>query len=414
MKNDAGAINCRENIRRVLYLGVSLFFILELSSLSFSARADLKSWTLTPEIVTVGSVSDRVLWNLRPGLGFSWQSTLLESDSISLHFEGKARVDTQTKFVSTDEKYDYKIDKSYVQIQGSRTSFSLGLQKYTWGDSAFFDGVDVLNPRDLTEPLYTDDNQAKISVPSANLQYLGDNTVFQTVLNLKTLRSPLEDQFENIPVRRPAERAWLHDLEWGCKAGGLLKNGLDINGYLISHIERVPQFYFSQFELRVNEPRVFSLGLTATQSVGDFVFRSEFALHSNRALPDQGALRSSTADQSVFHATLDLTSFKNLLTTFEFWGEHWFADSTPRFKPNSSLLGVRTQKPFWNGRFEPSAGYLFSSEFSESWAFTKMQLRLYSSLQVSLEAHWAETSTGRVLARRGLKNLIRSAISFQF
>ncbi|MEN9809251.1 MAG: hypothetical protein RLZZ488_818 [Pseudomonadota bacterium] len=395
------------------------FFVFVALCVSIRAHADLKSWSVIPELTSVGDFEDKYLLNLRPTIGFKWQSEVSFFKDISVSVEARLRADTQSEFVSTGKSYEFKGDHAYLQWQGNRASVGLGLQKYTWGDSAFFDGVDFLNPRDLTEPLYSDDEQTKIAVPSVNLQYLGDNTVFQTVVTLKASRSPFERSFNGISVEKPADRRWIADSEFGLKAGGLLKNGWDINGYLLSYFERVPQFYLSGspqtgFAFKVNEPRVFSMGLSATQSAGDFVFRSEFALHSNRALPDQGAMLRSRSDQAVFHATLDATAFSDLLTTFEFWREHWFSKKSTNFLPDSMLGGLRTQKSFWNGRFEPAAGVLLSPDRKERWSYVRAQLKPYDSLQLSAELHWAQTSTGRVLARRGLRNLIRSSISFQF
>ena len=383
------------------------------------ARADLKSWTLKPEVVSVGSVSDRVLWNFRPGLGLKWKDSFWGSDQFSFAAAARFRGDVQANFVSTQRPYEFKIDESYLQWQGNRASAALGWQKYTWGDSAFFDGVDFLNPRDLSEPLYDDDDAIKIPVPSVNFQYLGDNTIFQTVLTLKAERTPVDRDIQGIGIKTPAERGWLSAIEVGGKAGGLLKSGWDLNGYILSHFERVPQFVtvlkpFTEAELELSEPRVFTLGLTATQSVGDFVFRGEFAQHSNRAVPDQGAIERKIASQAVFHATVDATAFTNIVTTFEVWREWWSAKSNARFRGDSALLGIRLQKPFWDGRLEPSAGYLASPDRAESWGFVKLDVKTFESSQISIEGHWAKTSTGRVLARRGLKNLIRSSVSYQF
>jgi hypothetical protein len=111
---------------------------------------------------------------------------------------------------------------------------------------------------------------------------------------------------------------------------------------------------------------------------------------------------------------MDATAFKNIVTTFEVWREWWSVKSNARFRGESALLGIRFQKPFWNGRLEPSAGYLASPEGAETWGFVKLDVKAFESSQISVEGHWAKTSTGRVLARRGLKNLIRSSVSYQF
>jgi hypothetical protein len=398
---------------------------------SLSAEADLKTWTLTPEVVTAGSIPDRVLWNLRAGISGQWESAFFDSDSFTFHLDAKLRADKQERFVSTDEYYEFRVNKAYLQWQGNRASFSLGLQRYTWGDSAFFDGVDFVNPRDLTEPLYADDESVKLPVPSVNLQYLGANTIFQTILTLKPARTPVAATFNGIDLQEPVRRVWFSDPELALKAGGLLKNGWDINGYLLSYFERVPQPVLvvadaakvadpsgrpaqPSMKIRLNEPRVFTLGITATQSAGDFVFRTEAALHSGRALPDVPSQVSAVSDQFVFHGSTDVTLFKNMVTTFELWTEHWFAKSGPNFDPDSQLMGIRMMKPFFEGQLEPSAGGLLAADAGESWSFLKLTLKVFDGLQLGAEAHWVETSTGRVLARRRLKNLIRSSLSYQF
>ena len=407
--------------------------VLLFANLFFTAQAvaDLKTWTLTPEITTAGSAHDRVLWNFRPAVNAQWETALFERDDLSFHFDGKLRADTQQKFVSTGQKYEFRVNKAYLQWQGNKAGISLGMQRLTWGDSAFLDGVDMINPRDLTEPLYADDETVKLAVPAVNLQYLGENTIFQIVLTLKAVRSPVRDNLNGTVIVRPKQRKWFNDLELAFKAGGLLKNGWDVNGYLLSHFERLPQPVLSvsgspsgtagsaapqtpSISFRLNEPRVFTLGLTGTQSSGDFVFRAEGAIHFDRALPDISSRVAAQSEQFVVHWTTDYTFAEDVITTFEIWDERWTSRRTSSFYPEATMLGVRIMKPFFERQFEPSAGVLVSADGREAWSFLKLNLKFFESAQASAEAHWAKTSTGRVLARRGLKNLIRSSVSWTF
>jgi hypothetical protein len=154
--------------------------------------------------------------------------------------------------------------------------------------------------------------------------------------------------------------------------------------------------------------------VTATQSVDVFVFRAEAALHVGRAVPDISLRTVTEGSQLVLHGTSDFTMFEDMVTTFEVWNEGWSAKKSPTFDDKSLLFGFRTMKTFFKGEFEPSAGFMISDDGYESWSFLKVNFKFLESALLSAEAHWAKTSTGRVLARRSLKNLVRSSLSFQF
>lgn len=383
-----------------------------------SARADLHAWGGSAEILSIGSISDRVLWNLRPGLNLNWEPSLSASQNFKLAFEGRVRFDTQSKFLSSGTYFDHRIDRALAQWTGDQASFALGWQKFTWGDSAFWDGVDVLNPRDLNESPYTDDELLKIATPSFSAQYLGGNTVFQAVLTFDTVRSTFPDELDALKVNKPLIHRGPESLEFGLKAGGLLKQGWDINGYLSSHIERVPQYVLVPSDavpsLRLHEPRVFTLGLTATQSVGDFVFRSELALHSNRAVPDMGSTTALTAEQLVFRATGDFAVWSDMMITGEIWSENWTSPSTERFKNTNVLLGLRVRKPLLTSSLESNLSFLSSDDGEEWLASGGVSWKLLGDLLWNVDVYFVQLSKGHALARRNFKDLIRSNINYQF
>jgi len=387
-------------------------------AISRKAYAEIRNGSLQSEIQSVASPKDRILWNLRPGVAGRWEPGLPWSSELSLGLEGRVRYDTQSEFVASQTKWDTRLDRASLQWQGSSAGVVVGWQKYTWGDSAFFDGVDVINPRDLTEPLYTDDELLKIAIPSVNFNDLANNTVFQVVVVGKPERTPVREEINGVPFETPAARKWFSQMEIALKAGGLLKSGWDINGYIASHYERIPQAVLIPSEkgvmLRLVEPRVFTLGLTATQSVADVVLRAEIATHLNRALPDIPSSVERYSDQLMAHATADFTLLSDLVLTGELWAEHWSSADTATFKNTSLLLGGRAQKPFWSGRVQPSAALLFAPDGMESWFTASVQVSAFEGWQFNLEAYWAQTSTGRVLARRQLKDLLRSALKYQF
>ncbi|MEN9530689.1 MAG: hypothetical protein RI932_2562 [Pseudomonadota bacterium] len=397
---------------------VALFSLGAAVGMSSAAQADLRNWGGFLEVLSVGSVPDKVLWNLRPTLNVKGEQPILGSKSWSLGVDTRLRVDTQADFLRTQNRYDFRFDKAALQWVGDSASVSFGWQKFTWGDTAFLDGVDVLNARDLSEPLYTDDELLKLAVPALSLQYLASSTVFQLVLIPLPERSPVPESAAGLVIKAPDELAYGEQLEFGLKAGGLLKSGWDINGYLASHLERIPQlrlvFLPQGTQARLYEPRVFTLGLTATQSLGDFVFRCEVAAHINRALPEVGLQNESSSDQFVLNLTTDLTLLDDFLISGQVWAEQWSAPSSQQFTNADMLLGTRLQKPFFSGRLEASAGAFGSFSSNESLITSGLNFRVFDSLQFSFDAYFAQTSKGHALERRQFKDLLRSSLKYQF
>jgi len=384
----------------------------------YEAQADLRNWGGSVEISSIGSLEDRVLWNLRPSFNLKGEQQLWDSRALSLGVDARLRADTQSNFARSRSRYDLRFDKAALQWVGQSASVSLGWQKFIWGDTGFLDGVDVLNARDLTEPLYTDDELQKLAVPAMSLQYLAASTVFQVVIIPQPERSPIPDLPQGVILRKPRPLLFGSEPEFGLKAGGLLTSGWDINGYLASHLERVPQLRFlasaQGVEARLYEPRVFTLGLTATQTVGDLVVRCEGAAHINRALPEEGLKSEVSSDQFVLNLTADLTLFDDFLISGQLWGERWTAPASSVFVSSNLLFGGRAQKPFFSGRLEAYVGALGSFASGENLLTSGVNFRALESWQIAADVYFAETSKGYALSRRQFKNLISSSLKYQF
>jgi hypothetical protein len=376
------------------------------------------SWSGAVEVLSVGSVKDRVLWTLRPGVSLQGDSSLAPSSRWSVAGEGRLRYDRQLPFLRSKSSWDARIDRATLRWQGESNSLTAGLQKITWGDFGSFDGVDQLNPRDLSELVYANDELRKLALPALNFQWLTDNRVFQVVMTAQTEGSPLPQEREGLRVARAHSVDSRPPLELGVKAGGLLKSGWDLNGYVLSHVEQTPQFVLTSAPqgegIEAFEPRVLTLGVTGTQTVGDFVVRSEVAFHSSRALPSFVQNAGVVADQAVLNLSSDVTLFDDFLLSSQYHGETWLAPSRSDFKNKNGLVGFGVQKPFWNRNVETSLSVLISPDGTESLFSGKASLKMMDSGQFALEIYDAKTSTGRALGRRGLQDLVVSHFSYLF
>ena len=400
----------------------SKFFLAAFSAIfgSFSVEgvADLRNSSGTASLTTVGSPADRVLWNLRPEVALQYARSFSMLKGLNLDLQVRGRADTQSQFELSGRHYDTRIDRAVIELLGSKSSVAVGFQKVSWGEPTSFDGVDVVNARDLNEPLYSDRELVKLSVPALAFQFLGDNSIFQLVWVFMAQRSPIPEWVEGIPVKEPSPLRLGEDMEVAVKAGGLTRSGWDINGYWAWHLERLPQLILTQSSvgaaLELYEPRVLTVGLTTTQAVGETVIRFELAQHSDRAVPDFGMLKSESASQVVSQIGLDWNVGETTTLTGEFLFERWGRESSSGFVGSSELAGLGMRKIFNNGKFETQVNTLFDFRLIESFASGRLVWKFQDQWQFDLAANVARTSKGRPLARRLLKDLIRSELSVRF
>lgn len=401
--------------RRFLSLAALAALLINVGA-ELCAHAD--SWSGAAEVFTVGSMEDRVLWTLRPSLMFKGDFSLAKSSRWSIAGEGRVRYDQQLQFQRSRSHWDARLDRAVVNWQGETSSVSMGFQKFTWGDFGFLDGVDQVNPRDLSEPVYGDDELRKLALPALSFQSLADNRVFQIVWAARTEGTPLPEESDGLRIERDESFHSQPPFEFAVKAGGLLKSGWDLNGYLLSHLERAPQGVVKTAQqgarLVAYEPRVFTLGLTGTQAVDDFVFRTEFAFHSNRALPAVVQNVEVVADQAVLNLNSDVTLGNDLLLSGQLHAEKWLTSSRSDFKSNNSLVGVGVQKPFWDRKVETNVSLLLSPDGTESLLSGQLTLKVLDAGEFSLAVYEAQTSTGRALRRRGLQDLVVSHFKYLF
>ncbi|MEY2988021.1 MAG: hypothetical protein RJB13_1542, partial [Pseudomonadota bacterium] len=140
--------------------------ILTSFAITHEGFAELRNWSGTASISTIGSPSDRVLWNLRPEIALQYARAFDSLSGLNFDLQVRGRADTQSRFEESGQHFDSRIDNLAIELLGSKTSLAVGLQKLSWGEPTSFDGVDVVNARDLSEPLYSDRELVKLAAPA--------------------------------------------------------------------------------------------------------------------------------------------------------------------------------------------------------------------------------------------------------
>lgn len=403
----------RHQIRPLLFLITS--FVAWCTPL---ASADQTRVRGEASLTSVGSPSDRVLWHLRPEVLLQFNRELGQARNVIVDAQVRARADSQSDFLASQRRFDLRFDRLVLEWLGRDASLTAGTQIWSWGHPSSFDGVDVLNPIDLSEPLFSDRNLSKIAVPAVSIQFLGENSIFQLIWVVQAQRSPVPDEVNGIHVKKPQALDLGEEMEFGVKAGGLTKSGWDINGYWSSHLERVPQALLElqsgSPEVVFFEPRVFTLGLTATQSIDEFVLRAEAAYHANRAVPEALVARGESSGQLVVQSGVDWNISSETVVLADLMLERWGRESSEQFESSSEYGSLGIRSLFRSGTLETQFNYLLDSEMKEDLLSGKIVWKFWDVWELSVEVTQAHTSNGRALARRRIRDLIGSKLVVKF
>lgn len=222
---------------------------------------------------------------------------------------GDAKASVLGNLDHVDPQHELRFRELYVDLLAGDFSLRAGLQDITWSETFGFFIADIVNPRDLRDPLYLDPRYARLPVAALKPQLtLGSVTVqgvFTPVAH-NTLFSSAP--FNGLPVL-PAPSIQIHDYPQYAEGGGrieaLLFGKLDSSVFYYHHLNR----NFAGEEVathngpaiqEVAEP-VDSYGLTSSYALESVVFREDLVVtpHQPTSATDLGAVRHSNEIQSI-------------------------------------------------------------------------------------------------------------------
>ena len=218
--------------------------------------------------------------------------------------------------------YDFETKTTEVAIRDlsllrrtEHITATLGFQEIPWGETLGFPVADIVNPRDLRDPLFLDVDFVRLPVLAANVQYTGGPFRAQAILT-PFPRAPLLPETgspflpsSTLPLLPPpnysVDRAG-QDAEGGGRLG-YIAGGWDFSALFLSHWNRVPVYEVvplgttGSFALQPVFDRVETAGLSLTKPIGDrFVLRADSVLNfdeprqSTTLAPPDRVLESQT------------------------------------------------------------------------------------------------------------------------
>ena len=159
-----------------------------------------------------------------------------------------------------------------------------GLQEVSWGENLFMPILDLVNPRDVTNPRGYYDSGNKLSQLMLRQEYQKGDYSLQLIVIPLTRRTPFPEAIAGFGVKQPKELLPGQGSEYGAKLSQLI-NALEMQYYILSHLPRNPSYTFASYsgnnELEVNEERILTLGTSFAIASQEIVYRGDFALHNN-------------------------------------------------------------------------------------------------------------------------------------
>ncbi|MBY0470711.1 hypothetical protein K2X30_06035 [bacterium] len=174
---------------------------------------------------------------------------------------------------------------------------TFGFQEIPWGETFGFYIADLVNPKDLRDPILNELGWIRVPVFALNAQYFLDKTTFQFILTPvpRNPRVPLRgSNFDIFPEGIPSQDLRSFDLsrmdeeaEWGGRVSQLFSSGLDLGLMYFQHWNRTPVYeLISGSQIAPAQVRVNTLALTASQALNQWVIRMDSIATLGQPIPD--------------------------------------------------------------------------------------------------------------------------------
>lgn len=303
---------------------------------------------------------------------------------------------------------DHEVEPlAYVGALVDNWSFKLGFQTISWGQSFAVFSADLVNPKDLRDPLNTDPTWINIPVMMLNTEYFFEGGGFQLFItpfprNNKYSSPGKESDFlkaQGSPLQfsKPEEfskNSGSEDFEYGAKINYILKNGLELNLFGLHHWNREALFLQTveggSPKLKPQRYQLQSYGLGFSIDLNDklegLVARGDYVAHIN----DQRSNRTGTG---VLKGT-----------TYDYvTGADWTSDSGwtvgaqvinhDSESQNEALGSIRATKKVFADKLELSAMYLSGFNTLEQWFQPKVTYIPFSALEISMLADFVNADS---------------------
>jgi hypothetical protein len=288
----------------------------------------------------------------------------------------------------------------------SKSKLRIGFQEVTWGENLGFPIADLVNPRDLRDPLFLDTEWSRLPV------FMGNYQLTLGILRLQLVATPvpranllpaaesslsvLPRPLRGIPVDLPRDFTIdriPRDAELGGRAGALVA-GIDLSAFYFWHWNRTPVFSAALTptgpRLALVEQRVQTMGLSFTKAFETIVLRGDGLFHIGD--PHQGSNFGPAPGGPHFQAVVggDYSS-----------EDHWVVGAQYQFDGTNDWRlhwGVaHVAKGFFDGKLQPEVFVFRGIGNNDTWVQPMLTWRFLDSVSISARADfiWATQTIGQ-------------------
>ena len=245
------------------------------------------------------------IWYVEPSFK---EETDIQGYSLVGQAQFRLAMDLQSDFRKTapgslsPEVSEILVREAKLSLAKGSSRTVVGLQQISWGETFGIQILDIVNGRDLRDPLMLETGWTRLAAPILQQQFFQDKTTYQFILTAmpshnrlprsgsafdttNTLGVELQENARTVGDEYPAMP------EFGGKISQLFRNGLDVSILLFSHYNR-NTVYQLRTSLSPSGPmrlqpivgRVLSAGGSASYALNEFVLRGDYIAHNGQPL----------------------------------------------------------------------------------------------------------------------------------
>lgn len=257
---------------------------------------------------------------------------------------------------ANDDK-DLEVRSLYFSHAADAWTLKIGVQEIAWGETFGLYILDLVNPRDFTDPLLNELNWIRIPTFTFNLKAYLDPWNAQVLFTPIPRNPQVPDEDEPFDVLTPLfpgaplkgfstyqVNRWGQDAEYGFRLGYLFDSGFDLTLYYLRHWNRNPTYSLKEFSLKPAQKRIQSIGASFSKAYETIVLRGDTVLHIRQPWSPKsyGFIENKEVWQTIIG--LDYTTDSDTTFGAQYHVDTWFTDTLHWF----SLQYIR---PFCDNTF---------------------------------------------------------------
>ena len=239
-----------------------------------------------------------------------------------------------------EHEKNFEIRALYLDKTADTWSLKVGFQEVSWGETFGLYILDIVNPRDLTDPFFNDLCWIRLPVFAMNAQYFQEPWNCQLILTpiprnnwLPEKGSPWDvfpEIFDRSSLLGPHKFSvgrWGQDAEYGGKIEYLFESGIDLTAYYFRHWNRYP-VYRAGFDgthsyLKPVLRRIQTLGASFSKAYEEIVLRGDSAVSFRTPWqePAFGLYRKTNLWRTILG--LDYTNDNGMTAGFQYHFDLW-------------------------------------------------------------------------------------------